>query len=400
MLKWAREKLKKLEKVDICGFIFKSRSPSSGIGGVKVHTPSGMPSRTGAGIFGRAFMRYFPIVPVIDDGRLHDPRLRENFIERVFVYKRCKQILKKSSSIRDLITFHTDHKLLILSHSPRHLNSLGKLVASAKKYTKENLSSEYIKILTEGLQLLATVKKNTNVLLHIAGYFKKRLSPEDKQELHEVIEYYHMGYVPLIVPIILIKDSRPDCEDFHAGVAPEHPDSTRVPRIHGDYRYDRNNATGGEPVVITALHAFLPCSGSVSGPDAGRADMGNGNYRLAKRYGIEAARLATYFTIILGAVFILIPDAIIILITTNKEVTDVARPILRIAGAAQIFYSSGIVLAYALQSAGATVYVMLVEVLTHWIIFLPLCWLLGVVLGGVLPEPGLRFRCTSSRIQC
>jgi uncharacterized protein YbgA (DUF1722 family)/uncharacterized protein YbbK (DUF523 family) len=205
MLKWAREKLKKLEKVDICGFIFKSRSPSSGIRGVKVHIPSGMPSRTGAGIFGRAFMRYFPIIPVIDDGRLHAPKLRENFIERVFVYKRWKEFLKKGSSIRDLITFHTEHKLLILSHSPRHLNSIGKLVASAKKYTKENLSSEYIKILTEGLQLLATVKKNTNVLLHIAGYFKKQLSPEDKQELHEVIEYYHKGYVPLIVPIILIK---------------------------------------------------------------------------------------------------------------------------------------------------------------------------------------------------
>lgn len=205
MLKWAREKLKKLEKVDICGFIFKSRSPSSGIGGVKVHTPSGMSSRTGAGIFGRAFMRYFPIIPVIDDGRLHDSRLRENFIERVFVYKRCKQILKKSSSIMDLITFHTEHKILILSHSPRHLSSLGKLVASAKKYTKDNLSSEYIKILTEGLKLLATVKKNTNVLLHVAGYFKKQLSAEDKQELHEVIEYYHKGYIPLIVPIILIK---------------------------------------------------------------------------------------------------------------------------------------------------------------------------------------------------
>lgn len=205
VLKWAREKLKKLEKVDICGFIFKSRSPSSGIRGVKVYTISGKLSRTGTGIFGGAFMRHFPIIPIIDDGRLHDPRLRENFIERVFVYKRCKQILKKSSSIRDLITFHTDHKLLILSHSPRHLSSLGKLIASAKKYMKENLSSEYIKILTEGLQLLATVKKNTNVLLHVAGYFKKQLSPEDKQELHEVIEYYHKGYVPFIVPIILIK---------------------------------------------------------------------------------------------------------------------------------------------------------------------------------------------------
>jgi uncharacterized protein YbgA (DUF1722 family)/uncharacterized protein YbbK (DUF523 family) len=205
MLKWAGEKLEKLGKEDICGFIFKSRSPSSGIVGVKVYTLSGMIGRTGAGIFGRAFMRYFPVTPVIDSERLHDPRLRENFIERVFVYKRWKEFLKRSDSTRDLIIFHSEHKLLILSHSPRHLNSLGNLIASARKYSKENLISEYIRILTEGLQLLATVKKNTNVLLHIAGYFKKQLSPEDKQELHKVIEYYHMGYVPLIVPIMLIK---------------------------------------------------------------------------------------------------------------------------------------------------------------------------------------------------
>jgi MATE family multidrug resistance protein len=139
-------------------------------------------------------------------------------------------------------------------------------------------------------------------------------------------------------------------------------------------------------VVVTALFmSFLPCFGFGLGAQTlvGQS-MGNGNYRLAKRYGIEAARLATYFTLVLGAIFILVPDAIIILITTNKEIADAARPILRIAGAAQIFYSSGIVLAYALQSAGATVYVMLVEVLTHWIIFLPLCWLLGVALGGGL----------------
>ena len=137
-------------------------------------------------------------------------------------------------------------------------------------------------------------------------------------------------------------------------------------------------------VVITALFmSFLPCFGFGTGAQTlvGQS-MGNGNYKLAKRYGFEAARLATYFTIVLGLIFMIVPDFVIILITTNKEVTDLARPILRIAGAAQMFYSSGIVLAHALQSAGATFYVMLVEVLTHWIIFLPLCWLLGVVLGG------------------
>jgi uncharacterized protein YbgA (DUF1722 family)/uncharacterized protein YbbK (DUF523 family) len=205
MLKWAEKKLKELEKKDLCGFIFKSKSPSSGIGGVKVYTSSGMPSQRGVGIFGGAFMQHFPLIPVIDDGRLHDLSLRENFIERVFIYKRWREFMEKGGLVRDLIIFHTEHKLLILSHSPKHFSILGQLVASAKKYKPEDFHSEYIKLLMESLRLIATVKKNTNVLLHIAGYFKKQLPADDKKELLEVIENYHKGYVPLIVPIVLIK---------------------------------------------------------------------------------------------------------------------------------------------------------------------------------------------------
>jgi len=205
MLKWATKKLKELESQELCGFIFKSRSPSSGIGGVKVYTPSGMPSQRGVGIFGGAFTKRFPLIPVIDDGRLHDPGLRENFIERAFVYKRWQEFMKKGSALKELILFHTEHKLLILSHSPKHFSVLGRLVANAKNYKPEELYSEYIKILMESLRLIATIKKNTNVLLHIIGYFKKQLSSNDKQELLEVIESYHKGFVPLIVPITLIK---------------------------------------------------------------------------------------------------------------------------------------------------------------------------------------------------
>jgi len=140
-------------------------------------------------------------------------------------------------------------------------------------------------------------------------------------------------------------------------------------------------------VVITALFmSFLPCFGfGVGAQTLVGQSLGNGRRQMARRYGLEAARLATYFTIALGALFILAPDAVIILITTNREVTDIARPILRIAGAAQVFYASGIVLAHALQAAGALVYVMLIEVLTHWVVFLPLCYLLGVRLGFGLP---------------
>jgi uncharacterized protein YbgA (DUF1722 family)/uncharacterized protein YbbK (DUF523 family) len=204
MLKWSDKKLKDIENEELCGFIFKSRSPSSGISGVKVYTPSGMPSRRGRGIFGGAFMRHFPIIPVIDDGRLHDPQLRENFIERIFVYRRWKDFLQNNTSIKDLVAFHTEHKLLILSHSPKHLSALGKLVADAKRRDRKELFTEYIRVLMEGIQLIATAKKNTNVLLHIAGYFKKNLSPDDKQELLEIIDQYHRKYVPLIVPIVII----------------------------------------------------------------------------------------------------------------------------------------------------------------------------------------------------
>jgi putative MATE family efflux protein len=137
-------------------------------------------------------------------------------------------------------------------------------------------------------------------------------------------------------------------------------------------------------VVITArFMSFLPCFGfGIGAQTLVGQSLGNGNHRLAKRLGLEGARLATYFALFLGAVFILLPDVVIILITTNQHVADVARPVLRLAGAAQIFYAGGIVLAHALQAAGATVYVMWIEVLTHWIVFLPASYVLGVTLGG------------------
>ncbi|MCG2721686.1 MAG: DUF523 and DUF1722 domain-containing protein [Thermodesulfovibrionales bacterium] len=204
MLRWAEKKMKKLEKYNLCGFIFKSRSPSSGIGGVKIYTEAGMPRNKGKGIFGNAFMKRFPLIPVIDDGKLHDPQLRENFIESVFVYKRWQEFLRKGGAIRDLIAFHTRHKLLILAHSQKHFRELGRMVARITQEGTEEFHMQYITLLMEGLQLLATPKKNTNVLLHIAGYFKKNLSSDEKKELLEIIGNYHEGFVPLIAPVILI----------------------------------------------------------------------------------------------------------------------------------------------------------------------------------------------------
>lgn len=204
MQKWAKKKLKKLEKESLSGFIFKSKSPSSGIEGVKVYTPSGMLSHRGKGIFGNSFMQHFPLIPVIDDDRLHDPSLRENFIEQVFVYRRWNELTHRGFSIRDLINFHTKHKLLIMSHSLKHYSALSRLIANSKRRDLQHLQSEYINLLMQGIRLQSTVKKNTNVLLHIIGYFKKHLTSDEKKELLEHIEHYHKGYMPLIVPIVLI----------------------------------------------------------------------------------------------------------------------------------------------------------------------------------------------------
>ena len=200
MRQWARDRLGELERRnDLCGFIFKSRSPSCGM-----RKTSDIAGASGVGIFARAYMEHFPLMPVEDDGRLNDPHLRENFIGRIFVFKRWKELMRKTGGIRDLVDFHSDHKLLILSRSPKHHSALGILVANTKKYQWESLQGDYLKILMEGLKLPATVKKNTNVLRHMMGYFKKRLQPDEKKELVEVLDNYHNGLVPLIVPVTLI----------------------------------------------------------------------------------------------------------------------------------------------------------------------------------------------------
>ncbi len=144
-------------------------------------------------------------MPVEDDGRLQNPALRENFIERVFVFRRWKEFENSGGTIRDFVSFHTNHKLLILSHGATHYRALGSLVADAKKYPPEIRNAEYFSKLMEGLKLISTVKKNANVLMHMVGYFKKKISKDEKKELLEVIEYYHRGLVPLIVPLTLIK---------------------------------------------------------------------------------------------------------------------------------------------------------------------------------------------------
>jgi uncharacterized protein YbgA (DUF1722 family)/uncharacterized protein YbbK (DUF523 family) len=205
MVKWARKRVSELEKEDLCGFIFKSDSPSSGMERVRVYNEKGMPVKKGIGMFARIFMEHFPLIPVEDEGRLHDPKIRENFIERIFTLKRWRETLVKKENRGNLVDFHTRHKLLILSHSPKYYQVMGKLVDRVKELSLRELYKQYQTLLMESLQLKTTPKKNANVLQHMMGYFREQLSSDEKQELLEVIDHYRQEYVLLIVPITLIQ---------------------------------------------------------------------------------------------------------------------------------------------------------------------------------------------------
>lgn len=204
MSEWAQKRVRELEREGLCGFIFKSRSPSSGMERVKVYDAHGVPHLTGVGLFARAFMRHFPLLPVEEEGRLHDPKLRENFIECIFVFKHWRELLAGNRTRGGLVDFHSRHKLLLMAHSPEIYRQMGKLVAQAKELPAAELFDRYQQLLMQAMRLKTTVKKHANVLQHLLGYFKAELSADEKQELLEVIDAYRAGHIPLIVPVTLV----------------------------------------------------------------------------------------------------------------------------------------------------------------------------------------------------
>jgi uncharacterized protein YbgA (DUF1722 family)/uncharacterized protein YbbK (DUF523 family) len=205
MQKWTKKRLSALELEGLSGFVLKARSPSCGVHDSKVYSRPGRVAGGRAGLFAEAVMGCFPFMPVEDEEGLQDLGIRENFIERLFVYRRWQEFLAEGATVGKLVTFHSQHKYILMSHSAKHLKALGSLVADPQQYKRAELLERYCTLLMEGLSLPATIRKHANVLQHMAGYFRKQLPPAEKLELQEGITKYHQGIVPLIVPITLIK---------------------------------------------------------------------------------------------------------------------------------------------------------------------------------------------------
>lgn len=206
MERWIAEKLPELERQGLCGFIFKSQSPSSGMERVKVYNDKGVAEKKGRGIFARALMERLPLLPVEEEGRLQDINLRENFIVRIFAYRRWKDLAAGGGGMAaKLVDFQRRHKYLLMAHSPELARRLGALAAQAGRRPLAGLLPEYEALFMAALQQKATVRKNANVLQHMLGYFKKQLDDFEKRELLQVIENYRLGLVPLVVPLTLLK---------------------------------------------------------------------------------------------------------------------------------------------------------------------------------------------------
>jgi len=205
MNRYSKKRSAELAKMNVCGYIFKSKSPSCGIARIKILINNGKTQSKGRGLFAELFIQQYPLVPVEDEDRLHDARVRENFITRVFAYHRLTQLLAGRFSLKALVKFHTAHKFLLLAHSRKHYNALGKRVAQAKQIAQAELKSCYAEEFMQALTFKSTKKKNADVLYHMLGFFKTQLSQDEKLNLIETIEDYRNELTPLIVPVTLIK---------------------------------------------------------------------------------------------------------------------------------------------------------------------------------------------------
>jgi uncharacterized protein YbgA (DUF1722 family)/uncharacterized protein YbbK (DUF523 family) len=211
MRAWAERRTAELAALDLDGYVLKKDSPSCGMERVKVHPvgegqSSGVPSKDGRGLFAAALLARLPDLPVEEEGRLNDPRLRESFVARVFVHHRWRDGERAGWTRAALMRFHERHKFLLMAHGQAGLRRLGRLLgAAAKGAPVGDLAAAYREGLTALLQRPATRRGHTNVLHHLAGFVSDPLDGADRAELAAAIDSYRLGLVPLIVPLTLLR---------------------------------------------------------------------------------------------------------------------------------------------------------------------------------------------------
>jgi uncharacterized protein YbbK (DUF523 family)/uncharacterized protein YbgA (DUF1722 family) len=205
MRPWARGAAERIAKAELDGYVLKKSSPSCGMERVKVYDENGVPSRKGRGLFAEALLERLPLLPVEEEGRLHDARLREHFVARVFAHARVRGFLGSNPTPGELVDFHSREKMLVRVHDPRLATELGRLVAEAGELDRAELAARYAELHARALAKPATPGRHQDVLEHLAGHVKDEVSSADRAELQTAIEEYREGVVPLAVPLALLR---------------------------------------------------------------------------------------------------------------------------------------------------------------------------------------------------
>jgi uncharacterized protein YbgA (DUF1722 family)/uncharacterized protein YbbK (DUF523 family) len=203
--RYAQRKIHEMNSWNLSGLVVKRSSPSCGMERVKIYNKNAVPARTGRGLFTELFMKDNPLLPVEEEGRLNDIPLRENFLQRVFAYHRLKILFQPGWKIGQLVRFHSREKFLLLAHSPNHYRLLGRLVANPRQRDMKKLSEKYQSLFMAALKVKASPGRHVNVLQHMAGFFKKELSSEQKIELNSLFDDLANKLVPLSVPLTLVR---------------------------------------------------------------------------------------------------------------------------------------------------------------------------------------------------
>lgn len=203
MIAYGRKQSNELNHIS--GYIFKKASPSCGLFKVKIYKSHNQVLNTGIGLFAKEIISANPLLPVEEEGRLNDKGLRENFLQRVDIYHRWQQLLKKGLSKKAILNFHTQYKYTLLAHCEITYRHLGRFLADIGNQDIRDCADKYIESLMNGLKKPATPGKHINVLEHIAGYFKQHLDNHDKSEFKQLIDDYQSGALQRDTLVTLLK---------------------------------------------------------------------------------------------------------------------------------------------------------------------------------------------------
>ena len=199
-----KDKLSEFEELD--GYILMKNSPSCGLERIKVYQENGYAHETRVkGLFASALHKKYPLMPIEEEGRLHDAKLFENFVLRVYAYHHFRTEVLSAPTMHNLIAFHSSYKYVLMAHNQNAYKTLGKILGNASKNQAANLIAQYFPLFMGALSKPASKKNHTNTLLHILGYLRKSIPSQARQNIADVIIKYNQGMLPLITPLTLLK---------------------------------------------------------------------------------------------------------------------------------------------------------------------------------------------------